>query len=172
MITRARSLLSVAALALLATSCLNDPAEPEIIIDPVDPVAFEAVSANGRQLPTFLGADGSARPRRQLTRASTLLLPPNSLRLILTTRHVAENGDAGAAIRDTVWASVQFQDSTLVLSRLGANPMLLEEQATASGDRTLLLTVEQPLPSSDGVAGAYPLELRLEWTDFRGLEQH
>src|ERR1700709_2743292 len=83
MITRPRLLLSVAALALLTTSCLNDPVGPETTgPDPFFPVFFEAVSANAHPLPAFINADGSTQAGRQLTSASVMIVLPNSLRLI------------------------------------------------------------------------------------------
>ncbi|MDB4887026.1 MAG: hypothetical protein JWN79_2464 [Gemmatimonadetes bacterium] len=62
MITRTRSLLSVAALAVLTTSCLGNPMGIETTgPDPLYPVFFEAVSANDHPLPAFINADGSAQ---------------------------------------------------------------------------------------------------------------
>jgi hypothetical protein len=159
MITRTYSLLSVAALALLTTSCLSDPVGPETTgPDPLWPVVFEAVSANDRPLPAFINADGSTKTGRQLTGASIMIIAPDSLRLILTTRYVAENGEPGAAVTDTVRAHIRGQDSTLVLSRMGTYPLPLKEQGTFR-DGSLVLTVEQPRPSSDGAVGTYPVEL-------------
>lgn len=170
MITGIRSLLSVVALALLTTSCLSDPAGPEVIIECLEclggPAAFEAVSANDRPLPAFINADGSTQSGRQLTRASLLLVAPDSLRLILTTRHVAANGDAGAAVSDTLRAHIRAQDSTLVVSRLGTYPLRLQEQIRIGHDRSMVLTVEQPLPSSEGALGTYPVELLLQPAQF------
>ena len=164
---RTRSLLSVIVVALVTTSCLGDPMEPEVITECQTCLggggaAFEAVSANDRPLPAFINANGSTGSGLQLTRASVLIVSPDSLRLILTTRNVAGNGEPGAAVSDTLRAHIRMQDSSLVLSRLGTYPLLLQEQVTLGSDSSLLLTVEQPLPSSGGAVGTYPVVL-----DFR-----
>jgi hypothetical protein len=162
MISRTRLLLPVAALALLTTSCLGDPMGPETTgPDPLWPAVFKAVSANDRALPAFINADGSTQAGRQLTSASVVLTAPDSLRLILITRQVAENGEPGAAVSDTLRAHIRLgQDSTFVLSRMGTFPLSLKEQATLGRDGSVVLTVEQPLSSSDGAVGTYPVELR------------
>jgi hypothetical protein len=173
---RTPSLLSVAVLALLTTSCLNDPVKPEVITECLTclggPVAFEAVSANDRQLPTYINADGSTGAGRQLTRGSVVIVSPDSLRLVLTTRQVAENGEAGAAVSDTLWAHIRWQDSTVVISRMGTHPLLLAERATIGSDSSLQLTVEQPLPSSDGADGTAPVALDFRRTEFTGPDEH
>jgi hypothetical protein len=162
MISRTRLLLPVAALALLTTSCLGDPMGPETTgPDPLWPAVFKAVSANDRALPAFINADGSTQAGRQLTSASVVLTAPDSLRLILITRQVAENGEPGAAVSDTLRAHIRLgQDSTFVLSPMGTFPLSLKEKATLGSDGSVVLTVEQPLSSSDGAVGSYPVELR------------
>jgi hypothetical protein len=160
---RTRSPLSVIALALLTASCLGDPVKPETTgPDPIEPApAFEAVSANDRPLPTFINADGSSQSGRQLTRASMLLVAPDSLRLILSTRHVAETGEIEATASDTLHAHIRGQDSTLVFSPMGTYPQLLKEEGTI--DRNgIVLTVEQPLPSFAGAVGMPPVKLHLQ----------
>jgi hypothetical protein len=160
MIARAHSLLSVAALALLTTSCLSDPVGPETTgPDPLVPVIFEAVSANAHPLPAFINADGSTGAGRQLTSASVVIIAPDSLRLIVTTRHMTLNGEPGAAVSDTLRAHIRGQDSTVVLSPMGTFPMPLKEQVTFGRDGSMVLTVEQPLQSSGGAVGTYPVTL-------------
>jgi hypothetical protein len=157
--TRTGALLAVFPLALLTSACLSDPVEPRVIIDPLVPVTYEAVSANDRSLPAFINADGSTQSGRQLTHASLVLKAPDSLRLILATRHVAEDGDPGAAVSDTLRAHIRVQDSTLVLARMGPYPLLLNEQASFGSDGSVVLTVEQPLQPSGGAVASYPVEL-------------
>ena len=170
-----RSLLPVLALALVTTSCLSDPVKPVVVTECLrclgGPIAFAAVSANGRALPTFIDPDGATRSGRLLTGASVVIVSPDSLRLVLTSRQVAENGEAGAAIDDTLRAYIRWQDSTLVVSRMGTYPLLLREQASLRSDSSLLLTVEQPFVSSDGGAAVYPVELELRRTVLGGPAQ-
>ena len=170
-----RSLLPVVALALATTSCLSDPVEPVVITECLrclgGPVAFAAVSANDRALPAFIGPDGATRSGRLLTGASVVIVSPDSLQLVLTTRQVAENGEAGAAVDDTLRAYIRWQDSTLVLSPMGTYPLLLREQASLRSDSSLLLTVEQPLVSSDGAVAVYPVVLEFRRTMLGGSAQ-
>jgi hypothetical protein len=164
MSTRSRSLLSVVALAFLTTSCLNDAMEPTVTPECMEclnhgPTAFEAVSANHHALPAFIDADGSTSSGQQLMRASMLLAAPDSLRVILTTRQVAANGDAGTEVRDTLRAHFRRQDSTVLLSPMGTYPLLLQEHGAIGPDGSVTITVEEPLPSSADAAGAQPMEL-------------
>lgn len=157
--TPARSVFALPVLLLLTSACLGDPAEPEIIIEPPPtPVEFEAVSANDQPLPAFINADGSTEAGKQLTEASLVLLHPDSLRLILSTRQVAENGEPEATVNDTLWARIQAGESTYVLSKLEEHPLLLSA-TTSSSDRTIVITVLQPLPPADGGVDTYPVEL-------------
>jgi hypothetical protein len=167
------NLLSVAALALLTTSCLGDPMGPETTgPDPLWPVVFEAVSANDRPLPAFINADGSTQAGRQLTNASVVITAPDSLRLILITRQVAENGESGAAVSDTLRAHIRVgEDSTFVLSRMGTFPLSLKEQVTLGRDGSVALTVEQPLSSPDGAVDTYPVELLFRRPGLAGADR-
>lgn len=158
--TRPRTLLPLLAIGLLASACLGDPIEPLLIIDPVVPATFEGVSANDRSLPAFINADGSMHSGRQLTHASLVVKAPDSLRLVLSTRQVAENGEAGAAVVDTLWAHIRLQDSVLVLAQMGTFPLLLNERASFGIDGSPVITVEQRLPSSGGAVELFPVELR------------
>jgi hypothetical protein len=177
MSTRTRSLLSVVALALLTTSCLNDPVEPRVTHECLEclnpfPIAFEAVSANDHPLPAFIDVDGSTQSGRQLTSASMLLFAPDSLRLILASRQVAANGEIGAEVRDTLRAHFRRQDSTAVLSPMGTYPLLLQEQVAFGRDGSMAVTVEEQLPSSQGAVGSPAVTLVFRRTAFSGPDQH
>jgi hypothetical protein len=146
---RTRSLLPIVALAFLTTSCSSDAVEPRVTLECLEcldsfPFAFEAISANDHPLPAFIDADGSTDSGRQLTAASMLLLAPDSLQLVLTTRHVAADGGVGAEVRDTMWARFRRQDSTVVLSPMGTYPLLLQEPASVARDGSMAITIGSP----------------------------
>ena len=127
---------------------------------PPGPVTLEAVSANDRALPAFINANGSTAWGIRLTEASLRLQAPDSLRLVLSTQYVAEDGVAEPETSDTLRAHVEAGDSTtLLLSQLGNHPLMLDEQAILGRDRSILVTVRQPHEHTDEVEGTYPVEL-------------
>jgi hypothetical protein len=156
--TRILALSFVLTLPLLTFACLSEPAAPKPIIDRPQPVTYQAVRANDRPLPAFINADGSTQSGRQLVQGSLVIEPPGRLRLVLSTRQVAENGEPGPAVSDTFHAHVEAADSTLVLSPLDTHPLLLEE-ISLGHDGSLTLTVDQPLDPSGEAQGTYPVNV-------------
>lgn len=145
--------VSLLGLAFLAWACDSGPVAPP----PVEGV-YQAVSAAGQSLPAFINPDGSVGSGRQLMHASLALHAPNSLQLVVTTRVVDASGNPDAAVSDTLYADYRVEGSLLLLSPTEAHPLRLSEQGSIRSDGSLVLTLRQPLPPSQGL-GTYPVEI-------------
>lgn len=148
---RLRTLLAALALAPLS-ACLGDPAEPEVIIDPLEPVILNAVSANGQALPAIIHLQGQQESEHQLTQAVFTLKAPDSLRVVLFVRQ-STNGTASTMHVDTLHAHARTQGETLLITPMGAHPFNLDERVSIGADGSIILTVKQ----LSGSAGTTPI---------------
>lgn len=148
---RIRTLLAALALVPLS-ACLGDPAEPEVIIDPLEPVVLNAVSVDGQALPATIHLQGQPESEHQLTRAVFTLKAPDSLRVMLFMRQSTMNGTTTMHV-DTLHAHAYTQGETLIIAPMGAHPFNLDERVNIGTDGSIILTVKQ-LP---GAAGTAPL---------------
>lgn len=147
-----RTLLAALALAPLS-ACLGDPAEPEVIIDPLEPVILNAVSANGQALPAIIHLQGQQESERQLTQAVLTLKAPDSLQVVLFVRQSTTNGTASTMHVDTLHAHARTQGETLLITPMGAHPFYLDERVSIGADGSIILTVKQ----LSGSAGTAPI---------------